>query len=157
MAHTINIRIAHQHDAAKLTKLFNQYRQFYNQSSQLEQAERFISERLKKHDSTIFVAEAGGVKNNDLPQIIGFCQLYPCFSSISMKKAWILNDLYITPDFRKNGVGKKLIEQALEFCRNNQAAYVTLQTAHTNTAAQALYKKLGFEEEKQFLTFNYGF
>lgn len=157
MSYTINMRTAHQRDAANLAKLFNQYRQFYNQAPQLEQAERFISERLKKQDSTIFVAEAGGLTNNNLSQIIGFCQLYPCFSSISMKKAWILNDLYIAPDFRKNGVGKKLIEQALEFCRKNEAAYVTLQTAHTNIAAQALYKKLGFEEEKQFLTFNYGF
>lgn len=74
-----------------------------------------------------------------------------------MQKAWIFNDLYVREDVRKLGIGKQLIEHLLKFCKQTNAAWVTLQTAKDNTNAQNLYKKLGFVEEGHYLTFNYEF
>ena len=151
MTKTIGIRQAQHKDLDVLAELFNDYRRFYKQKDNPLQATQFMQQRLIKQDSTIFVAEA------DKGQIMGFCQLYPTWSSVSMQKAWIFNDLYVREDSRKLGIGKQLIEHLLNFCRQDKAAWVTLQTAKDNTAGQSLYKKLGFVEEGHYLTFNYEF
>lgn len=151
MTKTSIIRLAQHTDLNALAALFNLYRRFYKQPDNLPQATQFMQQRLIKQDSTIFVAEA------DKGQIMGFCQLYPTWSSVSMQKAWIFNDLYVREDARKLGIGKQLIEHLLKFCKQTNAACVTLQTAKDNTNAQNLYKKLGFVEESHYLTFNYEF
>lgn len=151
MTKTSIIRLAQHTDLNALAALFNLYRRFYEQPDNLTQATLFMQQRLIKQDSTIFVAEA------DKGQIMGFCQLYPTWSSVSMQKAWIFNDLYVREDARKLGIGKQLIEHLLKFCKQTNAAWVTLQTAKDNTNAQNLYKKLGFVQEDQFLTFNFEF
>src|SRR5690349_13643262 len=67
--------------------LFDQYRVFYRQQSDLAAARKYIQERLKKGDAVIFLAlrrEGGGLEG------LGFVQLYPSLASISMKPIWIL-------------------------------------------------------------------
>ena len=151
MTKTSIIRLAQHTDLNPLAALFNLYRRFYGQPDNLPQATQFMQQRLIQQDSAMFVAE------DEAKKILGFCQLYPTWSSISMRKAWIFNDLYVREDARKLGIGKQLIEHLLNFCRQDKAAWVTLQTAKDNTAGQSLYKKLGFVEEDQFLTFNFEF
>ena len=80
-----------------LTPLFDGYRQFYKQPSNLEGARRFLSERLANKESVIFLA-------SNEEEGLGFIQLYPTFSSIVLKRMWILNDLYVLPDARRQGV-----------------------------------------------------
>jgi hypothetical protein len=63
----------------RLSVLFNQYRIFYNQASDLEAAKKFLQERFQNKDSIVFAA-------NDNGEMIGFTQLYPSFSSVSMKR-----------------------------------------------------------------------
>lgn len=84
-------------DINGVATLFDQYRQFYQQPSDLEGAKSYIKERLSKKESIIFI-----VKNDG--NYIGFTQLYPTFSSISMARAWILNDLYVTKNARKKAL-----------------------------------------------------
>jgi len=151
MTKTSIIRLAQHTDLNPLAALFNLYRRFYGQPDDLAKAKVFMEQRLKAGDAKIFVAE------DEAKKILGFCQLYPTWSSVSMQKAWIFNDLYVKEEFRKMRVGKQLIEQAINFCRSTKAAWVTLQTAKDNTAGQSLYKKLGFVEENHFLTFNFEF
>lgn len=49
--------------------------------------------RLENHESVILIAEENG-------EFIGFTQLYPTFSSVSMKRIYILNDLFVVPHAR---------------------------------------------------------
>ncbi len=151
MLKNLKIRQAERQDLNSLAELFNDYRRFYKQADDLMKARNFMEQRLKAGDSAIFVAE------DDAKKILGFCQLYPTWSSISMRKAWIFNDLYVREDARKLGIGKQLVKHLLDFCRQTNAVWVTLQTAKDNMAGQTLYKKLGFVEEGHYLTFNYEF
>ncbi|MFJ7183098.1 GNAT family N-acetyltransferase [Lysinibacillus xylanilyticus] len=118
--------------------LFNAYREFYGQPSDLGQAEQFLVERLKKEESTIFLAYLDA-------QPAGFVQLYPVFSSVAMKKAFILNDLFVAEHARKLGVAQSLIEQCYSYCLENDARYIGLETATDNVRAQKLYEKLGMK------------
>lgn len=127
-------------ESALVVDLFDQYRQFYKQPSEVGVAERFINERLGKQESVIFVA-----LNGDVP--IGFTQLYPIYSSVRISKNWILNDLYVDSKHRKQGIGEALIKAAMEFAKNDGATFMQLETAVDNYTAQSLYEAIGFEKQ----------
>jgi len=122
-------------------ELFDQYRTFYQQESDIELARNYIQARLDTNESVIFVAL------NDNSVAIGFTQLYPNYSSVRAVKNWTLNDLYVEKDYRKQGVGKELIMAALNFAKENNAKFVELSTAIDNYTAQSLYEQIGFEKQ----------
>lgn len=136
--------ISHLEDVATL---FNSYRVFYGQESDLEASKEFINERLKKNDSVILLLE----ENN---KICGFTQLYPSFSSVSIAKIFTLNDLYVNKEMRKKGFGSALLEAASEYAFSEDAIRLVLSTHFENLNAQALYEKFGFEEDQEFLHFS---
>lgn len=130
-------------DLEGVSHQFNLYRMFYQQESDIEGAKAYISNRLENKDSVIFV-----VKDNH--RYMGFTQLYPTFSSISMKRAWILNDLYVDTAARKQGVAEMLLQKVKEYAFETEAKSISLSTAPDNYAAQRLYEKNGYVRDSQF-------
>ena len=134
--------------------LFDKYRVFYKQPSDMETAKRFIEERVNNSESVIFVALDTGTNRP-----IGFTQLYPKYSSVRVVKNWILNDLYVDKDHRKKGIGEALIKTAMDFARQNNAQFMELSTAVDNYTAKGLYEQTGFKKlapETDFLTYRIG-
>lgn len=125
------------------SRLFDQYRVFYQQSSDLEAAKQFLKERLENKDSVIFLAQSDD-------HAVGFTQLYPSFSSVAMKSIWILNYLFVKQDFRRQGVAQLLMNAAESFARANGAIRVVLATQHSNTGAQSLYKSRKYTRNEEF-------
>lgn len=68
----------------------------------------------KNNESIIYL----GIEKKER-KAIGFMQIYPSFSSITMEKLWILNDLYIVLEARECGVGRSLIETARKFVKQS--------------------------------------
>ena len=132
----IQIQQATNKDIKILAPLFDNYRVFYKQDSNLKAAETFLLERLKKKDSLIYTAFI----NNEA---VGFTQLYPLFSSVSMQPMLLLNDLYVNNNHRNKGIGEALINKAKAYCKTNNLKGLGIQTAHDNPA-QHLYQRLGF-------------
>jgi ribosomal protein S18 acetylase RimI-like enzyme len=127
--------------------LFDAYRVFYQEASDLERARTFLLERIQNAESVIYIACDG-------EKPLGFTQLYPSFSSASTQKLWILNDLYVIPEARGLRVGEHLIERAMQLARDTNAKGVMLETAHTNLSGQKLYERMGFErEDLEFRTY----
>src|SRR5687768_3260664 len=133
----MTIRQATINDLNQLSVLFAQYRVFYEQPFEPDEATLFLKERLSKEESIVFIA----IEND---QYTGFIQLYPSFSSVGMKKIWILNDLFVSADYRKKGIGQLLINHVLAYCKETGIKKVVLSTAYDNLNAQKLYEKLGF-------------
>ncbi|WP_298709807.1 GNAT family N-acetyltransferase [Chitinophaga sp.] len=127
----------------ELAGLFDAYRQHYEQTPDVPAAYEFLSERLAQNDSVIFLAEDEG-------RILGFTQLYPVFSSIGMKRAWILNDLFVTPDARQQGAARALLARAKELGLDTGSRYLMLQTHFTNKKARALYESTGWKLDEEF-------
>lgn len=127
--------------------LFDRYRQFYGQPSDLNAAREFLADRLERRDSVIYLAQDGS-GNTVTP--LGFAQLYPSFSSVSMKRIWILNDLYVEEGTRKRGVGTALMNRAKQLAVESRAKGLQLATRVDNETAQALYETLGYREERDF-------
>lgn len=133
-------------DLDSLAELFDLYRIFYHQKSNIDGAKEFIKDRLSKEESVIFIAFD---ENNP----IGFVQLYPSFSSISMKRTWVLNDLYVSESVRGKGFGEKLIKKAITFAGETGSKGVLLETNIENVTAQSLYEKIGFIKETNHFYF----
>jgi ribosomal protein S18 acetylase RimI-like enzyme len=146
---TDSIRIvrAGADDVALLAPLFDAYRQFYRQPPDPAAARAFLSERLIRSESVIFLALRGD-------QPVGFTQLYPCFSSTAMKRMWILNDLFVAPEARRTGVAEALMQRARQFAAETKAENMWLETAVDNGTAQALYEKLGWERDNIYYRYN---
>ena len=125
-----------------VTGLFDKYRVFYEQPSDVTLAENFIKERLENKESVIFVALA----NDGRPA--GFTQLYPAISSVRAIKNWLLNDLYVDSDYRKQGIGEALIKAAMDFAKGENSTYIKLETACDNFTAQSLYEAIGFKKQE---------
>ena len=126
----------------QVVELFDAYRVWYRKSSDKETAKTFLSERISKKESVIFVCE------NEANQLVGFTQLYPIFSSTRMRKMWLLNDLFVHPEFRRKGISKGLIEKAKALARSNNACGVLLETEKSNDIGNHLYPSAGFELEQ---------
>ena len=141
----IFIRRATVDDAPAIAPLLDAYRQFYRRPSAPALAERCLRERLTNGESVVFVAALEGRAG-----LAGFTQLYPVFSSVSIGRAWILNDLYVDPSSRRHGVGRALLERARQHGVETGAKYLELATEITNLPGQRLYESLGWEREREF-------
>jgi len=135
--------LAQLDDAARL---FQGYLHFYEKAVEPAAARQFIEDRLRKQDSVIFLASVDG-------QALGFMQLYPSFASLSLAPGWILNDLFVDPAGRGQGIGERLMGAARELAVDTGAAEIFLQTARDNAAAQRLYQRLGYQRDDEFLVY----
>lgn len=88
-------------------------------------------------------------------RVLGFTQLYPSFSSVSMRPIWILNDLYVVEDARRRGGGARLLRAARDHALKTGSARLALSTAVTNTTAQALYERDGWRRDDEFFHYEY--
>ena len=149
MTSTAAVRQATPDDLETVAQLFDQYRQFYRRASDLPAARAFLGSRLQNGDSIIFVVqvEPGGA-------IVGFTQLYPLFASLSIGRAFVLNDLFVSPVARGLGLGRHLLVRAAQYGRESGARYLELSTQTTNVAAQRLYEKLGWVRDTEFLHYS---
>ena len=120
----------------QMSELFNQYRIFYGQKNEPEKAKDFLLERLKFQDSLIRLAFRQDT-------VVGFMQLYPCFSSVRLQPIYILNDLFVHQNYRNNGIGSALINEAKSICISDNITGLQLETSKLNRANE-LYKKSGF-------------
>jgi ribosomal protein S18 acetylase RimI-like enzyme len=150
---TVDIKIfrAEPEHLEIIAPLFNAYRLFYEQPSDLEGARLFIRERLENEDSVIFwaVAEAEGKVIG-----MGFVQLYPSLSSLSLKPLWLLHDLYVSPEARRQGVAKALAQQAWQLASDSGAGRLVLNITIDNLPAQKLVESLGYKKEEEFVTYH---
>lgn len=135
-------------DISAVAKLFSLYRIFYSQTQDIAGAEKFISDRLQNNESVLFVAE------DESNSIVGFAQLYPSFSSVSMKRLWILNDLFVEKENRGKNAAKLLLDECVGFAKTTGAKGLTLKTAHDNIIAQKLYEKHGWKRDNQYYSYN---
>lgn len=131
----------------KIAHLFDAYRGFYGQPSNLAQSRDFIAERIARNESAIFYVQDS---NGDA---LGFVQLYPTFSSIDAHRTWLLSDLFTAPSARGQGVGTLLMNAARDFALSTGAKGMVLETATDNFGAQRLYESLGYVRDPGYYTY----
>ena len=127
--------------------MFDQYRQFYDQTADLELAKKFIKSHLQKSTSIIFLASSEGTN-------CGFAQLYPTFCSVEASPILVLYDLFILPKYRNQKIGSTLLDHCLELAKKRGASRIDLETSFDNTGAQRLYESIGYERDNEFYKYS---
>jgi ribosomal protein S18 acetylase RimI-like enzyme len=132
----------------QLARLFDLYRQFYEQPADLEACRTFMGARMLNGESVIFAAQ------RESGEIVGFTQLYHSFCSVELKELIYLYDLFVDPDARRQGVARALMEAARKYAVHCGAGRLQLETAISNRPGQALYESLGWERDEEFYTYH---
>jgi len=128
-----------------LVPLFDGYRVFYAQESDVNGARVFLKNRLEREEAVVFMA----FSEENSEQALGFMLLYPHFSSVSIRHTWILNDLFVAPEARRQGVADQLLAVAEAFAAENRAKGLQLETDKVNAQAKALYESRGWVMDEE--------
>lgn len=134
-------------DLGALVPLFDAYRIFYRQPSDPALAREFLAKRLGAGEYVGFLARDAAGK------AIGFALMSQTFSSVALKRIWLLNDIFVDPQVRKSGAGAALMKAVEDFARTTGAGRLDLFTARTNATAQSVYKRAGWTEDADYLRF----
>jgi len=106
---------------------------------------RYTIEETKQKGGEIYVAEVDN-------RAVGFMSLRVEPSSaeedLYCKPATsvFVYDLHISPGFRGNGIGKRLLSKADEYAVKRNIPYIKLQVFAGNTHGRAVYQALGYQE-----------
>ena len=134
-------------DLDTLVPLFEEYRAFYGASANEEGARKFLLERFKFNQSTIFLLE------DSQHNAVGFAQLYPLFTSVGLAQVLVLNDLFVTESCRGTGAATQLLESVRVHAQCCGATKLRLSTAVTNQRAQRVYERAGWQRNDDFHTY----
>jgi len=133
-------------DLPAVSRLFDQYRQFQGQPADPTGSEQFLRARIDHGESVLFLARVGG-------QGMGFAQLYPIYSSVSLKRVFVLNDLFVSDAGRRQGLATALLEAARSYAWSMGASSLRLHVARGNLQAQALYAARGWILDDHFMMY----
>ena len=142
-----DIKQATADKAEIIGEVFNLYRVFYNQKSNIDVAIKYIRERLDQKESIIFYIEDGD-------KCLGFTQLYPTFDSVNVRKKIVLYDLFIREEYRKKGLAKSLMNAAKNYGTENNFGSIELSTNKENIPGQSLYESLGYIRDQEFYSYD---
>jgi ribosomal protein S18 acetylase RimI-like enzyme len=148
MTHDLQLTTVTPEQVGLVAPLFDAYRQFYGQTTELEGGRQFLFQRLRRGESVIFAVVENG-------SALGFTQLYRSFSSVSMKPIWILNDLFVVGKARPQGIGGRLLTAAIDHAVQTGGVRLVLATAVENTTAQALYERRGWRKDTDFVHYKF--
>lgn len=139
----LTIRSATSADVDAIAPLFDEYREFFTQKPDLAVSRGFLAERIARGESVVLGAFDGGAA-------AGFLQLYPLFSSWYARRQWFLSDLFVLPTFRERGIGKRLVESAIEFAEKTDSRAVLVELPFSEPHLTRFYSQLGFEKDAVF-------
>jgi GNAT superfamily N-acetyltransferase len=144
-----SIAQASARDADLLAPLVMQYLAFYDRYPDPLAVRDYLHERLLAEECVVFLATKGALD----PQPIGFALLYPSFSSLGLRRSLILNDLYVTAEYRRTGIARRLLHAAHHHAALTGAVSIQLETEESNSGARRLYESEGYRQDERFLRY----
>ena len=116
----------------KLNRLHGKLSQNFKRYFAAFTFEKRMKSLLCKEHKTIYVAQ------DDKGKFIGYC-----IASIDRGKGEI-DSIYIEPRYRKQGIGRSLIQNSLDWLRAKQCETIHIYVAEGNESALDFYKQFGF-------------
>jgi phosphinothricin acetyltransferase len=108
--------------------------------------QEFINKLIEQDSRQIQVAEQNGV-------LVGYlvCQKVVT-TPLDMGYNWsYISDIYVTPTHRRKGLGKRLLQETIEYLESEGSEHIRLAVWHRNKVAIQLYEQLGFKGHMNIL------
>jgi GNAT superfamily N-acetyltransferase len=132
----VEVRPVRREEFEDLLPMIAGYQRFYGAEPNAERNRRFFSRFLHPSEEGLLL---GAWANGGL---VGFATLYWFHSSTKATDTVLLNDLFVRDDLRGGGIGRALIQAALEETHRRGAGHLEWFTGLDNLAAQRLYDSL---------------
>ncbi|CAB4329262.1 MAG: GNAT family N-acetyltransferase [Actinobacteria bacterium] len=129
-------------DIDDLVRLVEGYRAFYKQEPNT-QTKEYLVDRILGGQVVAFIAQLES-------RAIGFTMIYPTYSTVSLTRIWLLNDLFVDFNYRGQGIANALVQAAETAAKEAGASRIWLRTAEDNVIAQRLYESRGWVQDKVF-------
>lgn len=131
----------------KLLTMLIQDEKKYNENTKDDYiVDNWYSSFIDKDDSQLFIA----VDDNEIVGYI-YVKIITTSDSSDIYTEASISGIYVKDNFRKQGIGTKLINEAKKWCINKGVTYLKLNVLEGNIAALNLYKKLGFNDFSRVL------
>lgn len=135
----MRVRLAGPEDVADVARLLGAFRDWYGKSTPDHASfERSVRRILETENAEYLLAGTPAV---------GVAQVRYRWSVWTEAEDCWLEDLYVTDEARRGGIGRALAEAVLERARARGCKRVELDVDADNTAARALYASLGFRDK----------
>ena len=131
----------------KLLTLLIQDEKKYNENTKDDYiVDNWYSSFIDKDDSQLFIA----ANDNEIVGYI-YVKIITTSDSSDISTEASISGIYVKENFRKQGIGTKLINEAKKWCINKGVSYLKLNVLEGNRIALNLYKKLGFNDFSRVL------
>ena len=142
------IRNAHAHDAPAILKLIQALAQYEKLLDEVVATEADIRSTLfsENPQAEVILAEEGGT-------LVGFALFFHNYSSFLARKGIHLEDLFVLPEHRGKGVGKKLLIHLAQLSRERRCGRLEWNVLDWNQSAIDFYKKMGATPLRNWFTF----
>ena len=125
-------------EIVQLAELFDRYRVHYGELADVAGSSSWLSEQVGRGRLTAFVAELDGA-------LVGFATLVVIPASLRLRIFWQIRDLFVSPEHRRQGVARALLDAVRTAAIDAGAVRLSVQTEIDNRPALRLYAELGFE------------
>ena len=140
MAANLRIEPVSKTQFERLLPMIAAYQRFYEvEEINQERNRAFFSRFIAPSDDGILL----GAWHGDEPA--GYACLYWTFTSLVPAETVLMNDLFVDPAARGQGIGRALIEASASVARDRGAHRLEWATAPDNDTAQRLYDATGAE------------
>jgi ribosomal protein S18 acetylase RimI-like enzyme len=130
------VRTATSADAGELARMLHAFNtEFGDEVPEVSVLAERIADHIDRDWATFLIVGEG-------PD--GFSMLVFKPSLVSGGTGAYLQELYVAPERRGNGLGRALLEATMEEARRREADHIDLNTGETDEAARGLYESLGF-------------
>ncbi len=148
MNHKLLVRAARDEDIAAIVILIREFAEFENLSEWCEVTEVNLQEAIFGKKS--FVQALVAMADN---RYVGYALFFPVFKSFRGERSVFLEDLYVTPDLRGQGLGFVMLREVAKYAQEQGFARLDWQALKWNEAAIEFYKNLGAESDDENFDF----
>jgi GNAT superfamily N-acetyltransferase len=139
VSETARAWLAGTDEADAVARLLIGFRDWYGRLEPPDETFRAGVERLMAEPATEYLLAAAGEREPG-----GVCQLRFRYGVWTASEDCWLEDLFVTEDSRRAGLGEALVGAAIERARARGCGRIELDVAQSNRAAWALYERMGF-------------
>ena len=148
MDYQLLVREARKDDVPAIAILIREFAEFEKLSEWCEVTEEDLQDAIFGKNSFVqaLIAMAGD-------RYAGYALFFPVFKSFRGERSIFLEDLYVTPDLRGNGLGFVMLREAAKYAQAQNCFRMDWQALKWNEAAINFYKNLGAETDDENLDF----
>ncbi|HEY8639234.1 MAG TPA: GNAT family N-acetyltransferase [Solirubrobacterales bacterium] len=140
----MRIELVGEADLADLLPMMRAYCDFYEVAPSDAGLEALVRALIADPDREGIQLLARG----DGGEPLGFATVFWSWQTLNAARAAVMNDLFVVPETRKQGVGRALIEECRRRAGERDATELVWETALDNETAQRLYRSVDARESR---------